>query len=286
MKKSVKKRSKIKHKSKQRKSPTKLRRSIKSKHKSKRKKSTKKSKVKSKKKIQQNITRKESNDLYRMMKYVHDTFVKHGINYWMCGGNLLGIVRSGNKLLLNDDDLDICIMKNDVPKLKKLVSFFKKDGYDLTNEKDDEESDSDEEEGGKKCLTVKNSCSFYVEKNEGSLGLDIFVMVKKNNIVTYADPHWEEADNGGKKCYFLYEHLYPLTPRKLGNFYVYTPSNIIPHLNSCYGVSWNHMIQTLYNHKKQKWINSKPREMDSKDFFGIKPPKDTEDLVPPELIVK
>jgi phosphorylcholine metabolism protein LicD len=44
-------------------------------------------------KMTHNISKKESNSLYSVIKFVHDTFTEHKIAYWVTGGTLLGAIR-------------------------------------------------------------------------------------------------------------------------------------------------------------------------------------------------
>lgn len=220
------------------------------------------------------ISRAESNTLYRTIKFVHDTFVENDIKYWITGGNLLGAVRHGG-LIPWDDDGDVCIMLKDVPKLKKLVEHFKKNGYTLEIVDDDDKIE---------CQKVKNSCDWFVIRNSpNALGLDIFVMKKIGNKITYANPYWEKSTTGGGKCYFLNEHVFPLIPKRFGNFYVYVPNNPVEHLNRCYNTDWNSKSSMYFNHRTGEWINSEPREMKSVEYKHPNAPKDTCESTPPPV---
>lgn len=222
------------------------------------------------------ISKAESNSLYRTMKFIHDTFVKHKIQYWLSFGTLLGAMRHGG-VIPWDDDGDICVMKKDIPKLAKLVPYFKKHGYTL--EKVDIE---DDEEKGKACAKVKNSCDWFIShKSRNSLGIDVFVMTSDKEKITYANPYWKSAD--GKTCYFLKKYVFPLVPVRFGNFYLYVPNNPVEYLNRCYGSKWNDSSQMLYNHRTGKWVNSKLKKMKPMDFKHPQPPKDTCDPRPPDI---
>ena len=76
------------------------------------------------------LSRSQSNQLYKLMKFIHDTLTKNKIKYFMVGGTLLGAVRHQG-IIPHDDDGDICIFKKDVPKLRKLFDVFEKNGYIL-----------------------------------------------------------------------------------------------------------------------------------------------------------
>ena len=224
------------------------------------------------------LKKSESNHLYRLMKFIHDEFTKHKIKYFMVGGTLLGAIRHQG-IIPHDDDGDICIFKKDVPKLRKLIGTFEKNGYELyeSNEEDEE------------CANKKNSCTWYIDymKNIGIGGCDIFVMETKKDIITYADPYWEDSENGGEKCYFQKDHVFPLLPYRFGNFFMYGPQNAILHLNICYGRDWNSKGKMLYNHRSGSWQKGKKVDLITNDFLTLKPPSDTLDnIVPPVVCEK
>ena len=216
------------------------------------------------------ISKRQGDDLYRLIQVVHETFTKNQIEYWITGGTLLGSVRHGG-IIPWDDDADVCIMKKDVGKLRKLKAAFRRKGYLLEEEAEDEYM----------CAKYKDTCSWAVspvdeDDNLVGLSLDIFIMKKvKGGIITYANPVWEEADNGGVRCSFAAKNVFPLVPKSFGNFYVYVPNNAIEHLNTCYGDDWNSKSQVLFNHITGKWVNSEKQKMTSAEYAAMKPPADT-----------
>lgn len=237
------------------------------------------------------ITKKESDSLYKLMKFIHDVCTKHGIEYFIIGGTLLGAVRHQG-LIPWDDDGDIAIMQKDAKKFAKLKPIFKKAGYDISDEPSSESSESSESKESKKppCLS-NNSCTYIISgKGKHDLGCDVFIMKKKKTKngmeITFADPYWESADNGGKKCYFLENHVFPLIPYRFGNYFLYGPNNAIPHLNKCYGLDWNSKSQMLFNHRTGKWSSGKKHIMNVKEFFAPDAPKTTCSTVVPSVPCK
>lgn len=221
------------------------------------------------------ISKSQSDHLYRLMKFIHNILTKNKIKYFMVGGTLLGAIRHQG-LIPHDDDGDICIFKKDVPKLRKLIGAFEKNGYELSESNDE----------GEDCVNKKNSCNWYVDyiKDIGIGGCDIFVMESKKNIITYSDPYWEDSANGGEKCYFEKDHVFPLLPYRFGNFFLYGPHNAILHLNICYGRDWNSKGKMLYNHRTGKWSREKKRDLLVNDFLTLKPPSDTLDNKVPQVV--
>jgi phosphorylcholine metabolism protein LicD len=224
------------------------------------------------------ITKKQADILYITLKFIHDTFVKNKIKYFMVGGTLLGSIRNSG-IIPHDDDGDLCIFQEDVPKLRKLISYFNKNGYELYEgiENDDDKPSP--------CTKRKNSCTWFIScSGKDCLGVDIFVMYSKGNKITYYDPYWETAENGGKKCYFEKDLMFPLIPYRFGNYFLYGPHNAIEHLNRCYGTDWVDKGRVLYDHRIGKFINSKPRKLSVNEFLTFKAPLSTCDGNVPKII--
>ena len=221
-----------------------------------------------------NLTKAEAAGLYRMLKDWHYVCTKHQIAYWVTGGTLIGAVRHRG-LVPWDDDGDVCIMRQDVPKLRALVPTFQKMGY-FIEEGDEPDSEDPDNAELQQCRNKKDSCTWYMEpKSRRQLSMDIFVMERAGPLVTYADPYWRHARTGGEACYFLYQFVFPLVPVRFGNFWVFTPYNAVEHLNQCYGTDWAAMSRRLYDHRSQKWINSKPRRMTANEYQTLPAPRST-----------
>ena len=226
-----------------------------------------------------NITKRESNGLYITIKFIHDTLIKFKISYWLTFGTLLGAVRHGG-IIPWDDDGDMCIMRTDIPKLRKLVPYFKEHGFTLervTGEGDDENK--------KVCKKIRDGCDWFVYMNKpGSLGVDLFVMMynyKNRQQLQYASPYWQNSEQGDK-CRYLKKQVFPLVPIRFGNFYCYIPNNSIEYLNNCYGDKWNTYAKMLFNHRLGKWMESVPEKIT--DFSGISPPPSTCEIKAPAII--
>ena len=212
------------------------------------------------------LTKSQSDDLYTLMKFIHDTLVQNNIPYFICGGTLLGAIRHQG-IIPHDDDGDICVFRKDVPKLRALMPYFDQKGYIL------EEGITNDAGKPNACTKAKDSCTWFISgKHPDSLGCDVFIMEEENNKINYADPYWKTADNGGKRCYFDLDHVFPLVPYRYGNFYLYGPRNPILHLNTCYGDDWNSQGQTLYDHRTGQWTRGVKRKLVSSDFLTLRPP--------------
>ena len=229
------------------------------------------------------ITKKQSDDLYTSLKLLHNVFVEMGITYFLAFGTLLGAVRHQG-IIPHDDDGDLCIFKKDVGKLRKLIPYFDKLDYTLS-EGNEKEDDDDKMPA---CLKRRNSCTWYFSSNgKHAIGIDIFIMYAhpKTKKITYYDPYWETASTGGgKTCYFTEEQLFPLLPYRFGNFFMYGPHNAIEHLNRCYGPDWNSKGQVLYDHRQGKFVNTKKKNLKPQDFLTLRPPKHLCDITVPDVV--
>ena len=66
------------------------------------------------------ILRKAQHRMLDILQVVDAIFQKHGIEYTLDGGSLLGAVRHGG-FIPWDDDLDINVMRKDVPRIRKIL---------------------------------------------------------------------------------------------------------------------------------------------------------------------
>lgn len=233
------------------------------------------------------ITKAESDDLYKTMKFIHNIFTKLKIPYFIVGGTLLGAVRHGG-LIPWDDDGDIAVFEKDIPKLTKLAKKLNKGKrYRMHINEDDIEHHDHPNKKSPVCIK-KKVCTLYIESTKPeSLSVDIFIMKIVGNRIRYSDPGWEADDAGGIKCGFRKDMTLPLVPIRLGNFYVYAPNNPVEHLNRCYGHDWNNKSRITFDHNSGKWIKDKPQDIPVKDFLPLKPPRSTcSSNIPPVNLCK
>lgn len=55
---------------------------------------------------------------------------RHGIRFWLDYGTLLGAIRD-KKFIPSDNDIDITVFNEDIPKLKELKQEFRNEGYEV-----------------------------------------------------------------------------------------------------------------------------------------------------------
>ena len=71
--------------------------------------------------------------LYQLLFDMSLLFKNTKIKYWIDGGTILGAVRHGG-IIPWDDDVDVSILKRDVPKIEKLRRKISKYGYGLSRQ--------------------------------------------------------------------------------------------------------------------------------------------------------
>lgn len=176
-------------------------------------------------------------NLYQMLFDVHHVFEAFEVPYFVIGGTLLGCVRHQG-IIPWDDDIDIGIMKKDVPQLQKLRPLLSQAGYRL----------STFWFGYKICS--RRSFPF----------LDIFVFDESR-----PDAKLDEANHLNTKTfcyasrkarrtwpheYWSSRELFPLQKYKFGCFEVWGPQKHVDYLNRSYGKSWDTVAWRDYDHKK------------------------------------
>jgi phosphorylcholine metabolism protein LicD len=142
------------------------------------------------------------------MKDIDELLCKHNIKYFLDGGTLLGLARSGGAIPY-DDDIDISIFYEDAQKIQSLEKELNQLGYNL----------------------ILKYPDWYVISSK-NIAMDVFHMKKRGSIYRYADDRarvkWSR--------FFLYENeLFPLQRRKFGDIQVYTPKDSSAYLRRGYG---------------------------------------------------
>lgn len=167
------------------------------------------------------------------IKYVHNTlleilvktikvFKKHNMKYWAICGTLLGSIRE-NKIIDNDDDIDLGLLKDDFLKLQNnennILNDLRTEGLHLIVS------------GGlwHNKIVLKNTFNNY-EKNR--IFIDIMCFEKNKDKYIYSDEtSWKEWPDE----WFYSKELFPLKKGKLNNITIDIPNNSIKYLERVYG---------------------------------------------------
>lgn len=138
-----------------------------------------------------NITLEGKNKIIaeRMLKEVATILEDCNIEYWLEGGTLLGIRRE-NRLLPWDNDIDISLNSNQLPKLKSFLLSLKKSNYRIKL-RHFSSSSHFFEKNGLRMIKIREKHFFGLIK--GSVCLDVFIKYKTDD-----KSYWEIANK--TKC--------------------------------------------------------------------------------------
>ncbi|MFH1254761.1 MAG: GNAT family N-acetyltransferase [bacterium] len=165
--------------------------------------------------------------LYQLMKDTHEILTSKNIQYWVMGGTLLGAIRH-NGIIPWDDDLDICINKNQEADFISLKPIFEQLKFNVTQ------------------------CTFgykILQKDSYLPFIDVFLYEQNGNDITYKWCKFKNPRNNRNVPIYANE-LFPLKDYKFGNIFVKGPKNPYPYLICCYGETY--MDEAIYGHAHGK----------------------------------
>ena len=162
------------------------------------------------------LSREDAHKLYQIMQAVHEVFGELGITYWADGGTMLGAVRNKG-IIPTDDDLDICFLKKDEPRMLMDVK----------------------EALAARGLGIYKSCELYriffladKEKGERYYYMDVSPMAQKNDdVLIYSDGAYS-------RWYHRISETFPLRLVSFGPLKIYVSRDPEAHLYRGYG-TWN-----------------------------------------------
>lgn len=169
----------------------------------------------------QRLSPKNALALYQMAHSVARIFESHRVKYWAAGGTLLGVVRNKG-IIPHDDDVDINILSDDIPKLTG--SRFNKElamnGMVLIQQGD----------------ASSWQWKIQQENTEGTgkdFGVDIFAMMDVDGRMRYKGRHYAKYN-------FPSDVVTHLEQWPFGNSTLLAPSRTITeaYLTSVYGPKW------------------------------------------------
>ena len=184
--------------------------------------------------------------LYQLMKDADELFAKHGIAYVVESGTLLGAVRHGGIIPI-DDDLDIQIRNVDEAEfVRKLLPEFVKLGYGW------------KPQGfGYQIYHQPSGRKFPF--------LDVFIVTTDGT-----------RTHGKEKCFdkfhFLETELYPITRYTFGNLEVNGPRDPAGFLTRAYGDDWRDTWMASHSHLRGiAYLGAQRYKMTPTDFLPAQP---------------
>lgn len=189
--------------------------------------------------------------LYDIMMRIDKVFQEHNILYWGTCGTLLGAVRHRG-LVPWDDDIDVAILEQDIPKLLALREELYQVGLDVCTHKN----------GYYKIFPIDGelievsrvSAPGYIGQRHFAWrypSVDVMPMhMAPDGKLRYAKKNI--ANNVWPKEYFLpQEILAPFVYMPFGPMHMPIPRNFLEIVERMYGEDWNDVAYIEYDHKKE-----------------------------------
>lgn len=192
-------------------------------------------------------------DLYALMMQVDAILKMHDIRYWATCGTLLGTVRHCG-LIPWDDDLDIAMLAQDIPKLLALKDIFADRGLEIYRCKNG--SYKIFPSNGDLIPVTGDFIAYFPGQTHFAWrypSVDIFPMhPMPDNTYRYIGTFLRNACPGE---YFLpCEILAPFAYLPFGPMHIPAPRNYLEIVERMYGPDWNTVAYAMYNHREEKWL--------------------------------
>lgn len=177
--------------------------------------------------------------LYQMMKDMHDLFTYYDIPYWIDGGTLLGAVRHRG-LIPWDDDLDVSILKQDEARLCLLLPLLSKMGYSIVKMP-----------FGYKIYPSDKP--FIENRGWSHPFFDIFIIDQADDKLMYINYLKKPVRDDGQ-FFMKVDEVFPLKKYLFGPLLLNGPQNPSNYLKLWYGDDWNDVGYKDYDHSKEKGL--------------------------------
>ena len=186
-----------------------------------------------------NMTAEEIDDLYRLVDLVTSALERHNVRHFMTAGTLLGSIRHGG-LIPWDDDFDLGIMEEDMPRVKAAIRDL--EAKNVTT----------------KAFGDYAELNFWYTDREATHFpfLDAFLYKRdaKGNYML-SKPESQEA---WPEMWYRPDELFPLDKKPFGKLELYAPRQPEKYLARVYGPEWATKYKTGFEHKHGIW--NKPKE--------------------------
>ena len=159
-----------------------------------------------------------------MLKVFDSICRKYNLLYWCSGGTLIGALRHKG-FIPWDADLDVCMLRDDYNKLKKIVQKELPKTMWFQDKSVDKYYTSDI---GKIRDIYSDYADYKPETWHNGLQLDIFIFTKKNDTVV---PYKQFNDLKIRK----YDFIFPLKEEKFEGFNVYIPNQFMKYSINSWG---------------------------------------------------
>ncbi len=183
---------------------------------------------------------------YDLMIRVDRIFKANNIRYWATCGTLLGAVRHKG-MIPWDDDIDIAIFEEDIPRLLKLNEALAREGLDIALHP----------KYGFFKIFFKNGQNIFKE-NGGAFPwkyplIDVFPLTKVHRVYTYSAGLWRQRFKK-RDHYSIQDLQHPLSTLSFGPLEIPVPHRPVKYLKRMYGKDWNDVAYVTFSHKHEQQL--------------------------------
>lgn len=175
--------------------------------------------------------------MYQLMFDVHRVLTAHGVQYWITSGTLLGAVRHKG-IIPWDDDLDVCILDDEVALFNSAEPAFEALGYRTVKHW-----------LGYKIFDPSNQQVVSAQGDYSFPFVDVLVYHRKG---VMSSQRYESTSQRYRRLWpretFAAAELFPLRQYMFGDFEVYGPCMPLAFLCDAFGDDWNNVAHQDFDH--------------------------------------